>query len=158
MLECDYLIVGAGSAGCVLAERLSRDRRHSVLLLEAGGSDLHPWIKLPIGYGRLFHHPRLNWRYETEPDPATGNRRGYWPRGKVVAGSSWINALVWCRGLPGDFDDWEAAGAAGWNWQAVRPHFEQIEERVAVADVRERVHSANRHYFDAARELSLPVS
>lgn len=168
--ECDFLVVGAGSAGCVLGERLSRDGRHSVLLLEAGPGDLHPYIKLPIGYGRLFYHPQLNWRYETEPDPATGGRAAYWPRGKVVGGSSSINALVYCRGLPHDFDDWSAGGASGWDWDAVRPHFEQIETQVApdgsrrgtgplvVTDVRDRVHATNRYYFEAARELGLPQS
>ncbi len=170
MQEYDYIIVGAGSAGCVLAERLSRGGRHSVLVLEAGGSDLHPWIKLPIGYGRLFYHPRLNWRYETEPEPACEGRGGYWPRGRVVGGSSSINALVYCRGMPFDFDDWRDAGASGWGWSDVRPHFEQIESHIGtdgtrrgagplfVSDVRDRVHPANRHYFAAAAECGLPVS
>jgi choline dehydrogenase len=168
--EYDYIIVGAGSAGCVLAERLSRGASHSVLVLEAGGSDLHPWIKLPIGYGRLFYHPRLNWRYETEPEPACGGRSGYWPRGRVVGGSSSINALVYCRGMPFDFDDWRDAGAAGWGWSDVRPHFERIESHLDsdgarrgagpqfVSDVRDRMHPANRHYFAAAAECGLPVS
>jgi choline dehydrogenase len=164
----DYVIVGAGSAGCVLADRLTREGDRSVLLLEAGPGDAHPYIKLPVGYGRLFFHPTLNWRYQTEPDPETGNRTSYWPRGKVVGGSSSINALVYCRGFPHDFDDWAAAGATGWDWQAVRPHFEQIETRVradgsregsgplVVTDVRERVHPTNRYFFEAARETGLP--
>lgn len=168
MEDYDYIVVGAGSAGCVLADRLSQDGRHRVLVLEAGGSDRHPWVRLPIGYGRLFFHPRFNWRYETEPDAALGNRSGYWPRGKVVGGSSSINALVYCRGMPFDFDDWEAAGAAGWGWEAVRPHFERIETQVSrdgtrqgdgpivVTDVGDRVHAANRFYFEASRELGLP--
>jgi choline dehydrogenase-like flavoprotein len=166
----DYVIVGAGSAGCVLADRLTRDGEHSVLLLEAGPGDRHPYIKLPVGYGRLFYHPAYNWRYQSEPDPATGNRTAYWPRGKVVGGSSSINALVYCRGLPQDFDDWAAAGAAGWDWQAVRRHFDQIETRVGadgtragsgplwVTDVRRRVHPTNRYFFEAAREVGLPES
>ena len=166
----DYIVVGAGSAGCVLADRLSRDGRHRVLVVEAGPGDLHPYVKLPIGYGRLFYHPKLNWRYETEADPATHGRTAYWPRGKVVGGSSSINALVYHRGMPFDFADWEAAGASGWGWEAVRPHYEQIESRVGVdgrvdgggplfvSDVRDRVHPTNRHYFEAARELGLPVS
>ena len=164
----DYVIVGAGSAGCVLADRLTRDRRASVLLLEAGPADSHPYIKLPVGYGRLFFHPVFNWCYQTEPDPALAGRVSYWPRGKVVGGSSSINALVYCRGLPHDFDDWAAAGAAGWDWRAVRPHYEQIETRIAadggrsgdgplvVTDVSRRVHGTNRHFFDAAREVGLP--
>lgn len=166
----DFIIVGAGSAGCVLADRLTRDGNHSVLLLEAGPRDAHPYIKLPIGYGRLFYHPAFNWRFESEPDPAMGNRSSYWPRGKVVGGSSSINALVYCRGLPQDFDDWAASGAPGWGWDEVRPHYEQIERRVGpdgatsgsgplwVTDVSGRVHPTNRHFFDAARELGLPLS
>jgi choline dehydrogenase len=166
----DYVIVGAGSAGCVLADRLTRDRRISVLLLEAGPTDAHPYIKLPIGYGRLFYHPEYNWRFQTEPDPNLAGRRAYWPRGRGVGGSSSINALVYCRGMPGDFDDWAASGATGWDWNAVRPHFEQIETHVGpdgtrrgngplyVTDVRDRVHSTNRHFFDAAREVGLPVT
>ncbi len=168
--DYDFVIVGAGSAGCVLADRLTRDRRHSVLILEAGPPDSHPYIKLPIGYGRLFHHPEYNWRYESEPDPNLGNRKAYWPRGRGVGGSSSINALVYCRGMPGDFDDWAANGATGWDWNAVRPHFEQIESHVGpdgarrgngplfVTDVRERVHPTNRYFFEAAREVGLPVT
>lgn len=163
----DYIIVGAGSAGCVLADRLTREHGCTVLLLEAGPNDSHPYIKLPVGYGRLFFHPEYNWRYRTEPDPATGNRSSYWPRGRVVGGSSSINALVYVRGFPHDFDHWAAAGAAGWDWTAVRPHYEQIETRVAadgtrsgtgslvVTDVRERVHPTNRYFFEAAREVGL---
>jgi choline dehydrogenase len=168
--DYDFVVVGAGSAGCVLADRLTRDRRHSVLMLEAGPPDSHPYIKLPIGYGRLFYHPEYNWRYESEPDPNLGNRKAYWPRGRGVGGSSSINALVYCRGMPGDFDGWAASGAAGWDWNAVRPHFEQIEVHVGpdgarrgngplfVTDVRERVHPTNHYFFEAAREVGLPVT
>jgi choline dehydrogenase len=166
----DYVIVGAGSAGCVLADRLTRDHRHSVLLLEAGPQDSHPYIKLPMGYGRLFFHPEFNWRYQTEPEAALAGRVSYWPRGRVVGGSSSINALVYCRGLPEDFDDWAADGASGWDWNAVRPHFEQLETRIdadgkrngsgplVVADVSRRVHRSNGHFFDAAREVGLPLT
>lgn len=170
MDEFDFVIVGAGSAGCVLAERLSACGRYSVLLLEAGGSDRSPWIKLPIGYGRSFYDPAVNWCFETEAEPALGGRSGYWPRGKVIGGSSSINALVWFRGLPGDFDDWQAAGAAGWGWDSVRPHFEAIEGPVgtdgrargggplAVRDVSDQIHPANRHYFAAAKEAGIPFN
>jgi choline dehydrogenase-like flavoprotein len=123
MQEFDYIVVGAGSAGCALADRLSQSGRHSVLVLEAGGSDSRFWIKVPIGYGRTFYDGTVNWKFETEPDPGLGGRRGYWPRGRVVGGSSSINALVYCRGLPGDFDDWRAAGNPGWGWDDVRPVF-----------------------------------
>ncbi|MBC8445211.1 MAG: GMC family oxidoreductase N-terminal domain-containing protein, partial [Rhodospirillaceae bacterium] len=165
MEEYDYIIVGAGSAGCVLAERLSRDGEHRILILEAGGSDRRLWIKLPIGYGKTFYDERINWKYETEPDHAFNGRKGYWPRGKVLGGSSSINALVYCRGLPEDFDDWRDAGAQGWAWEDVRPHFEAIERHIAadgsvtgdgplwITDVRERTHRVNRHFFNAAREI-----
>ena len=110
MEQFDHVIVGAGSAGCVLADRLSADGRASVLVLEAGGTDRNLWIRLPIGYGKCFHDPRVNWRFFAEPSTELGGRRSYFPRGKVVGGSSAINGLVYCRGLPRDFDDWEAAG------------------------------------------------
>lgn len=102
MAEFDYIVVGAGSAGCVLADKLSKDGANSVLVLEAGGSDESFWIKTPIGYGRTFFNPRINWMYSTEPDPETGSRTSYWPRGKVIGGSSSINALIYCRGMPGE--------------------------------------------------------
>lgn len=163
----DYIVVGAGSAGCVLADRLSRCGRYTVLVLEAGGSDRHPWIKLPIGYGRLFYDERVNWKYETDPDPGTNNRKAYWPRGKVIGGSSSINALVYCRGLPHDFEDWKASGAAGWGWSDVRPHFEAIERRIdingasrgagplAISDVSPHIHGVNQHFFAAAEQAGL---
>jgi choline dehydrogenase len=165
-MEFDFIIVGAGSAGCVLADRLSRSGKHSVLVLEAGGSDRRFWIKVPIGYGHTFHDERVNWRYTTEADPGTGGRRSYWPRGKVVGGSSSINALVYCRGLPGDFDDWREAGNPGWGWDDVEPYFRRSERRVRgavasgegsldVADLRDGMHPLGRHYFAAAEEIGL---
>jgi choline dehydrogenase len=126
--EYDYIIVGAGSAGCILANRLSASGRHRVLLLEAGGSDRHPWIQVPIGYGRTFNDPRFNWMYQAEPDPTLGGRSAFWPRGKVLGGSSSINAMVYVRGQPGDFDDWAAAGNAGWGWSEVLPYFKKLED------------------------------
>src|SRR5437667_12533814 len=113
MTEYDYIVVGAGSAGCVLANRLTADPRRRVLLLEAGGSDRSPWIQVPIGYARTFHDPRYNWMYEAQPDPMLDDRRAFWPRGKVLGGSSSINAMVYVRGQPADFDDWRAAGNPG---------------------------------------------
>ena len=100
--EFDYIIVGAGSAGSVLADRLSASGRHRVLVLEAGGSDLNFWIRMPIGYGKIYYDARVNWKYLTEPEQALGGKRSYWPRGKVLGGSSSINALVYARGHPGD--------------------------------------------------------
>jgi len=170
MAEFDFIVVGAGSAGCVLAEQLSQDGTSTVLVLEAGGSDRSLWIRMPIGYGRTFFDPRVNWMYETDADPETGSRKSYWPRGKVVGGSGSINALVYCRGLPGDFTDWEALGAAGWGWDEVSAHYEAVESRIGedgaaegngplcVTDVRREIHPSNRHYFAMAREMGLPVT
>jgi choline dehydrogenase len=168
--DFDYIIVGAGSAGCVLADRLTASGRDRVLILEAGGSDDSLWIKLPIGYGRTFADPSVNWKYQTEASPGLGGRTMYWPRGRVVGGSSSINALVYCRGMPIDFDDWRELGNVGWGWDDVRPHFEAFERRVDaqghshgngvldVKDVSPYLHATRTHWFDAARELALPVS
>ncbi len=130
MLEFDYIIAGAGTAGCVLANRLTANGRYSVLLLEAGGSDRSPWIRVPIGYGKTFTDPRFNWKYFAEPDPGLANRQAYWPRGKVLGGSSAINAMVYVRGHRGDFDDWSAAGNPGWAYQEVLPYFKRSEDHV----------------------------
>ena len=113
MSEYDYIIVGAGTAGCVLANRLSADSRTRVLLLEAGGADRSPWIRVPIGYGRTFTDARYNWMYEAQADPGLNNRRAFWPRGKLLGGSSSINAMVYVRGQPGDFDDWRSRRQPG---------------------------------------------
>lgn len=130
MTQFDYIIVGAGSAGCVLANRMSKDSRNSVLLLEAGGSDRSPLIQVPLGYGLTYAHPKYNWMYDTEPDPALANRSAYWPRGKVLGGSSSINAMVYVRGQAGDFNDWRDAGNPGWGWDDVLPYFKKSEDHV----------------------------
>jgi choline dehydrogenase len=131
MENCDFVIVGAGSAGCVLANRLSESGRHRVLLLEAGGSDRNFWVKMPIGYGKTFYHPALNWRYMSEPVPGLGNRETYWPRGRVLGGSSSINAMVFIRGQHDDYDRWEALGNPGWGWEDVGPLFRAMEDNAA---------------------------
>jgi choline dehydrogenase len=160
----DTIIVGAGSAGCVLADKLSAAGQ-TVLLLEAGGSDRRFWIKLPIGYGRLFYDETLNWAYQTEPCAALNGRSLYWPRGKVVGGSSSINALVYYRGLPHDYEDWQAMGAAGWSWNDVRPVFEAMENRdgrgagpLGIHRIDADAHPLKERYFQAVREMQLPVT
>jgi choline dehydrogenase len=123
----DYVIVGAGSAGCVLANRLSSDGRHTVLLLEAGPPDTYPWIHVPIGYAKTMFNPRVNWCFNTEPDPGMNGRRIYWPRGKTLGGSSSINGLISIRGQRQDYDRWAAAGNAGWSYADVLPYFRRLE-------------------------------
>ena len=124
----DFVIVGAGSAGCVLAERLSANGRHSVLVLEAGGSDRRFFIQMPLGYGKTFYDPSVNWMYATEPDPGLNGQRDYWPRGKVLGGSSSINAMVYIRGAREDYENWEAAGNTGWGWDDVLRSYRAMED------------------------------
>jgi choline dehydrogenase len=124
----DIVVVGAGSAGSAVAGRLAQSGRLSVLLLEAGPRDRSPWVHLPIGYGKLFYSPRLNWMYRTEPQPELAGRDIYQPRGKVVGGSSSINAMVYSRGQPSDFDGWAAAGNPGWSWTDVLPVYRRMED------------------------------
>jgi choline dehydrogenase len=127
-LEFDYIIVGAGSAGCVLAERLTANGRHKVLVLEAGGSDRRFFVHMPLGYGKTFYDKSCNWMYEAEPDPGLNGQRDYVPRGKILGGSSSINAMVYIRGQAADYEDWRREGNIGWGWDDVLPAFKQMED------------------------------
>jgi len=126
----DYVIIGAGSAGCVLANRLSADGRNSVLLLEAGPPDRYPWIHIPIGYAKTMFHPVYNWCFKTEPDPGMNGREIYWPRGRTLGGSSAINGLIYIRGQREDYDGWAALGNSGWSYDDVLPFFRKLEHNV----------------------------
>jgi choline dehydrogenase len=130
----DYIIVGAGSAGCVLADRLTASGRHRVLLLEAGGADRNIWIHIPLGYGKLFDNGKVNWLYSTEPEPELDNRRIIQPRGKVLGGSSSINGLLYVRGQSADYDHWRQLGNSGWSFEDVLPYFRRAEDQARGAD------------------------
>jgi choline dehydrogenase len=164
----DFVIVGAGSAGCVLANRLSADPAVRVLLIEAGGSDFNFWIRMPIGYGKTFYHPRLNWRYQTEPEAGIGGRAAYWPRGRVIGGSSSINAMVYVRGQHEDFDAWAALGNSGWSAAEVLSVYKRMEDNLegadvwrgrggplTVTDMRKSVHPLAHDYLRAATAAGL---
>ncbi|MGE0418968.1 MAG: GMC family oxidoreductase [Acetobacteraceae bacterium] len=131
-LEADYVVVGAGSAGCVMAARLTEDPSTRVVLLEAGPKDTNPWIHVPLGYGKTIDDKRVNWCYETEPD--LNGRRFFWPRGKVLGGSSSINGLVYIRGQAQDFDHWRQLGNAGWSFDDVLPYFRKSEDKIGGGD------------------------
>ena len=128
------MVAGAGSAGCVVATRLTENPAISLCLIEAGGRDRNPWIHIPLGFGKLVPNPNVNWGYETEPEPHLNGRRLSWPRGKVLGGSGSINGLVFLRGAPSDYDGWEALGAEGWGYKDVLPYFKRMEHNVRGAD------------------------
>jgi choline dehydrogenase len=171
MSEHDYVIVGAGSAGCVLANRLSEERNRDVCLLEAGGAERKPWIHVPVGYVKTMVMPGVNWLFDTEPDPQTGNRAIPVPRGRVLGGSSSINGLVYVRGQALDYDVWAQRGNRGWSYEDVLPYFRKSEHRegggdpayrgsggpLNVADVRETDPLLDR-VVEAGEALGVPAN
>jgi len=167
----DFIIIGAGSAGSAVAYRLSESGKYTVLVLEAGGTDMNLWVQMPIGYGKAFYDARINWKYNSEPEAELGGRTTYWPRGKVMGGSSSINAMVYVRGHPQDFDDWEAAGAKGWGWKDVAPVFKRMENwseggndirgqggPLHVQNIDGDVHPLCQTYLAGAREAQLETT
>src|ERR1700710_1867328 len=168
--EYDYVIVGAGSAGCVLANRLSADGKHSVLLLEAGPKDSNLWIHVPLGYGKLFKEKTVNWMYQTEPEPGLNGRQVFQPRGKVLGGSSSINGLLYVRGQHEDYDRWRQHGNSGWGYDDVLPFFKKAEDPQTGGDKYHGVGGPltvsnlghpdplSAAFIDAAAETGLPVN
>lgn len=167
--QYDYIVVGAGSAGCVLANRLSARPEIRVLLLEAGGRDSNPWLHIPVGYFKTMHNPRTDWCYKTEADPGLNGRRIAWPRGKVLGGCSAINGLLYVRGQPQDYDHWRQLGNPGWAWDDVLPYFKRSEDQergasdlhgtggpLAVSNMRIRREICDA-YVRAAEELGIPA-
>ncbi len=130
----DYIVTGAGSAGCVLAARLTESGRHRVLLLEAGGKDTNPWIHIPMGYAKTFVDPKVNWKFESEPEKELNNRTMYQPRGKVLGGTSSINGMIYMRGNAADYDQWRQLGNEGWDYESVLPYFRKAEDNQRGAD------------------------
>ena len=167
MSEFDIIIVGAGSAGSIAANRLSQDQNLKILILEAGPNNFHPMIKIPLGYGMTFYNKSINWNFYTSPQLHLDNRRLYCPRGKVVGGSSSINAMIYARGFPSDFRNWTYDNSSFWSWENIRKTFENMEKNIILTDkenatskivvnnVSSQHHSILSNYFLGAKELDI---
>ncbi len=168
MREVDYIIVGAGSAGCAIAGRLAQAERFQIMVLEAGPVDRSVWVHIPVGYGKLYYHPKMNWMYRTEPVPGLDDRIIYQPRGKVVGGSSAVNAMVYARGQPEDYDRWAEMGNPGWAWRDLLPYFIRMEDHalgasalhgvggpIHITDIADAVHPLTHNFVKAGQEMGL---
>jgi len=168
-MQADYVVIGAGSAGCVLANRLSQDGSR-VVLLEAGPRDWHPMIHVPAGVLKLLYNPLVNWNYSTDPEAGIGGRQIHWPRGRVLGGSSSINGMLWIRGNPADYDGWSQMGCKGWSFDEVLPYFKSIERYapgdpgqrgkqgpILVEDYRTTL-DLTRRFVDAAQQVGIPLT
>ena len=171
MQTYDFIVVGSGSAGSVLAEKLSASGRFSVLVLEAGGTDRRFYVQMPLGYGKTFFDPAVNWNYKAEADPGLGGNVDHWPRGKLLGGSSSINAMVWIRGAREDFDAWAEAGNPGWGFDDLLPAFKALEDNqvgadqwrgtggpLHITDCSKSVHPLTSRYLAAGQQAGLPLN
>ena len=168
-MKFDFIIIGAGSAGCVLANKLTETGKYNVLLVEAGPSDKNFFVQMPMGYGITFYDKNVNWCFNTEKEKYLKNRNIYWPRGKVLGGSSSINGLVYHRGQASDYDDWEKAGNIGWDYQSLIPFFENFEQlnyeksklengKLSISYVEKNYHSIKNYFYKTCQEINIKFS